>query len=373
MRLSKLKSILLFFVFLFGYIPFLLAQHFVFIEAEGQQPFYLKKNGETYSSTGTGFIILSKLNTKDIEFVIGFPNNIFPEVAFKVKELTKDRGFYLKQAEGKGWVLVDRSNAELISSGLVAAKATTTVTISTTGFAELLVDATGDKTLIDRSSLISAPVVKPITENVKGKTTSSVNNVQSNAKQINKPVGLGVFRSYIQSDDSSALRIAYFEKNAKNNWDTIYVEIEKMLEKTVLRPLMKMDLNIDTVKSLTSQEKGLVTFVPSSSLRSSLSFDCINPIALPKDIRELQRRISRSSSFDEQITIALQSLSEKCYTTKQVKELGTSFLDEQSRLTFFTKARKWVVDQALFGELEQSFLQEGSIKAFREMMKNQSQ
>jgi hypothetical protein len=112
MRLSKLKSILLFFVFLFGYIPFLLAQHFVFIEAEGQQPFYLKKNGETYSSTGTGFIILSKLNTKDIEFVIGFPNNIFPEVAFKVKELTKDRGFYLKQAEGKVWVLVDRSNAE---------------------------------------------------------------------------------------------------------------------------------------------------------------------------------------------------------------------------------------------------------------------
>lgn len=373
MRASKLKSILFLFLSLFGYVPFLLAQHYIFIEAEGQQPFYLKKSGETYSSTATGFIILSKLNAKDIEFIIGFPNNLFPEVAFKVNGLVKDRGFYLKQTEGKGWVLLDRSNSELISGGMVQAKTIITSSSTSTGFAELLADATGDKTLVDRSSLVSVPAAKPVAASIKSKSTSPVIKGQTNPKQIDKSGGLGVIRSYIQSDDSSALRITYFEKGAKENWDTIYVEIEKMLEKAISQPLMKMDLSSNQEMSLQKEEKESGNLVTPSNLNTNLASDCVNPIALPKDIRELQRRISRSSSFEEQIEIAIKSLSEKCYTTKQIKELGASFLDEQNRLTFYARARKWVVDPALYSELEQSFLQESSVKAFREMMKKQSQ
>lgn len=370
---SKIKPILFLFVLLFGHISNLFAQHYVFIEAEGQQPFYLKKNGETYSSTGTGFVILSKLNTKDIEFIIGFPNNLFPEVAFKVNGLVKDRGFFLKQTDGKGWVLVDRSNAELISGGLVAAKTTSTSAPSSIGFAELLVDVTGDKTLVDRSSLITAPALKPATDNAKSKTTSSLNKSQAGPKQTNKPTGLGTIRSYIQSDDNLALKITYFEKGAKDNWDTIYVEIEKMLEKVAPSPVIKTDLNDGAVVNVASQDKESNNVIAASVSDLNPPADCVNPIALPRDIRELQRRISRASTFDAQIDIAIKALSEKCYTTKQIKELGTSFWDEQNRLTFFTRAIKWVVDPALYGELEKSFLQEGSIKAFREMMKKQSQ
>ena len=373
MRSSKPKSILFLFLCLFGYVPFLLAQHYIFIEAEGQQPFYLKKNGETYSSTATGFIILSKLNAKDIEFIIGFPNNLFPEIAFKVNGLVKDRGFYLKQIERKGWILLDRSTSELIPGGMVQAKAIISSSSSSTGFAELLADATGDKTLIDRSSLVSVPANKPVAAGIKSKPNSAVAKGQTSPKQIDKPAGLGVIRSYIQSDDSSALRITYFEKGIKENWDTIYVEIEKMLEKAIAQPLMKMDLSSNQETGLQKEEKELGNLVAPSNLNASFASDCVNPIALPKDIRELQRRISRSSSFEEQVAMAIKSFGEKCYTTKQIKELGASFLDEQNRLTFFTRARKWVVDPALYSELEKSFLQESSVKAFREMMKKQSQ
>lgn len=373
MRASKIKPILFLFALLFGHASNLFAQHYVFIEADGQQPFYLKKNGETYSSTGTGFVILSKLNTKDIEFVIGFPNNLFPEVAFKVNGLVRDRGFLLKQTDGKGWVLVDRSSAELISGGLVAAKTTFTAAPSSVGFAELLVDVTGDKTLVDKSSLIFTPVVKPTTDNAKSKTTSPATKSPVGPKQINKPTGLGTIRSYIQSDDTFALRITYFEKGAKDNWDTIYVEIEKILEKASPRASAKIDLNAGTVVNLAAQDNESNKVIAATVSDLNPSADCVNPIALPRDIRELQRRISRAPSFDAQVEIAIKALSEKCYTTKQVKELGTAFWDEQNRLIFFTRARKWVVDPALYGELEKSFLQEGSVKAFREMMKKQSQ
>ncbi len=181
-----------------------------------------------------------------------------------------------------------------------------------------------------------------------------------------------MIRSYIQSDDSTALRIAYFDKGAKENWDTIYVEIERMLEKALPQPLVKTDSNRNPEMNLQNPEKASANPVTASSVNENIVSDCVNPVALPKDIRELQRRISRSSTVDEQIALAIKSMSEKCYTTKQVKEVGTSFLEEQSRLTFYSKARKWVVDPALFGELEKSFLQEGSIKAFRDMMKKQS-
>ena len=372
MRSRKLRSILFLFLCLFGYVPFLLAQHYIFIEAEGQQPFYLKKNGETFSSTAKGFIILSKLAEKDVEIVIGFPNKLFPEAIYKVNGLVNDRGFYLKQIEGKGWMLVDRSTSELISGGKVQAKTVITSPSSSTGFAELLADVTGDKTLVDRSSLITAPVAKPVAANLKSKSTSTVVKGQTNPKQINKPVGLGVIRSYIQSDDSTALRIAYLVKGSKENWDTINVEIERMLEKTVPQPLVKTDSNRNPEMNLQNPEKASANPVTASSVNENIVSDCVNPVALPKDIRELQRRISRSSTVDEQIAMAIKSMSEKCYTTKQVKEVGTSFLEEQSRLTFYSKARKWVVDPALFGELEKSFLQEGSIKAFRDMMKKQS-
>ena len=144
-----MKSILLFILFQVGIIPLLDAQHYVFIEAEGQQPFYLKKGGDTYSSSATGFIILSKINSKDIDFVIGFPNKLYPEVSFRILAVQQDRGFALRQLEGKGWVLVDRQNASVISGGVVDSRQPlSSATTSSVGFADLLADATGDKTLL---------------------------------------------------------------------------------------------------------------------------------------------------------------------------------------------------------------------------------
>jgi protease II len=85
----------------------------------------------------------------------------------------------------------------------------------------------------------------------------------------------------------------------------------------------------------------------------------------------LQRKITKATTIEEQLEIAVKAFNEKCFTTKQVKELGAIFWEEQNRLTFYTRIRNYVADPSLYGELEQSFLQEASKKAFRDMLKKQ--
>ncbi|MEY3577176.1 MAG: hypothetical protein RL394_759, partial [Bacteroidota bacterium] len=90
------------------------AQHYIFIEADGQQPFYLKQGNATVSSSAAGFLILPKITASEMEFSIGFPKNIYPEVSFYINGTDRDRGFQLKLMEGQGWSLFDRTSLEVI-------------------------------------------------------------------------------------------------------------------------------------------------------------------------------------------------------------------------------------------------------------------
>lgn len=371
---GRIKSCFIFILFQLLLVQSLLAQQFMFIEADGQQPFYVKRGGETFSSTAAGFILIPKLTQSEIDIVIGFPNNIYPEVAFKIKQPAIDRGFHLKQFDGQGWVLVDRSSQEQIKGGTVDVKKPVAVTTSTSsGFAEMLVEATGDKSLLDKSTILNTVSTKLQSADPKPKPVVVAAKNQSQVKTQNKPLGLGVVRSVTQSDDSAYLRILFFEKTAKDKWDTIQVEIEKWID---AKPPAVNYVTVDKSENISSatavvevqDEKA----GPQSGV-SSLISDCLHPVAMPKDVKDIQKKLSKAAIFEDQLKIIDKVFQEKCFSTKQVKVLGDSFWDEQSRLNFYAYVRKWVIDAALFGELEQSFLQEGSRIAFREMLKKQVQ
>lgn len=374
MRWCKLKSVLFIVLFQMGIFTTLFAQHYIFIEAEGQQPFYLKRAGQSYSSTAMGFIILPKLISKDLDFIIGFPNKMYPEVVFKINGLQDDRGFYLKQLEGKGWVLVDRQTSSVLLGSKVDVQQAQAIASSASGFAELLADATGDKSLLDKTYLVNTvekTSASATTPNTKSKTTNTATKQDNGQKQVKGLSKLGTIRSYIQSADSSQLKIAFFDKGVKDNWDTIFVEIDRYLNKPVQLISSKEQAEQKTVIENLPTTNDLT--VSTTRLSSTTGIpDCNNPIAMPKDLRELQRRLSKASSLDEQMSLAEKAFGVKCYTTRQVKELGSVFWEEQNRLLFYTRIRKYVSDPSLYGELEQSFMQEGSKKAFREMLKKQS-
>lgn len=372
MRLRNLKSILFLFIFQLGVISVLNAQHYLFIEAEGQQPFYIKRGSEAYSSTASGFLILSKLTVKEIDFIIGFPNKRYPEISFKVNGLDRDRGFLLKQVEGKGWMLIDRAGAGMIAGGAVTPQLLSAVSSSTSaGFADLLAEATGDKTLLEKTNYFPETTTGQMTATRKTTSNSSPAKKPQSKQVQPKPKSWGIIRSIVQSDDSVSMRITFFEKNAKEKWDTILVEIEKPV-KSIAPEKMTID-NSRTAQRIEEQVNPLqqTSFAINNPAENIISTDCKNPSALPKDVREVHRKMSKAASLDEQMAIALKAMAERCFATRQVKELGTVFWDEEHRLIFFTTVRKWVSDPALYSELEQSLLQEGSKRSFREMLKQQ--
>jgi len=87
--------------------------YFVFIQSDKQQPFYVRLNEKTWSSSAIGYLVLPRLGDSTYHLAIGFPRSQFPEREFVVSVNHKDHAYQLKQMEGQGWVLFDEQTLEI--------------------------------------------------------------------------------------------------------------------------------------------------------------------------------------------------------------------------------------------------------------------
>src|SRR5450432_1431325 len=86
--------------------------HFVLIQADNNQPFYVRSGEQTLNSTAQGHLILSQLKDSVYRITIGFPKKLFPEEDFYLVIDNNDLAFQLKNQEGKGWVLANMQTQE---------------------------------------------------------------------------------------------------------------------------------------------------------------------------------------------------------------------------------------------------------------------
>lgn len=78
--------------------------HYLFIQTENNQPFYLRIMGANLSSNATGYLLIPKLSNGEYELNIGFAQSE-KEQSFTVKIEGKDLGFSLKQELDNNWSL----------------------------------------------------------------------------------------------------------------------------------------------------------------------------------------------------------------------------------------------------------------------------
>src|SRR5436190_15461500 len=81
--------------------------YFIYLQSETDQPFFVKQNDKLFSSTSSGYLILSKLRDTVYNFSVGFPQNQWPEQKFAVTISKKDHGYIVKNFGSKGWGLFD--------------------------------------------------------------------------------------------------------------------------------------------------------------------------------------------------------------------------------------------------------------------------
>lgn len=95
--------------------------NFIHIQSENNQPFVVQLNGNNYSSSVTGYIVVPQVPSGEHTLVIAFPRNQFPEYSFQCTVADKPRGFSLKQAVDNTWSLFDMVNFS-ITKGSLASK-----------------------------------------------------------------------------------------------------------------------------------------------------------------------------------------------------------------------------------------------------------
>lgn len=88
--------------------------HFVYIQTENKQPFYIKLDKRILSSSASGYLIIPKIQDGNYILTIGFPKNEWPEQNVTCSVDKKDAGYLLKNFGDKGWGLFNLQTMEVI-------------------------------------------------------------------------------------------------------------------------------------------------------------------------------------------------------------------------------------------------------------------
>lgn len=124
---------------------------FVYIQAESNQPFFVKMGEKNYNSSGSGYIILSNLADSAYNIGIGFTGGQIPEQKFTLKPGNKDQGYLLKNFGDKGWGLFNMQTLEVqMSTSLQAGNDDTKGQAKVSAFTDILAKAANDPTLLEK-------------------------------------------------------------------------------------------------------------------------------------------------------------------------------------------------------------------------------
>lgn len=140
-------------------------RHFLYLQADNEQAFYLRFAGETRSSTPAGYLILPRVADSVVEFVVGFPLNKYPEYSFRVDGIDRDRGYALKDFGPKGWGLFDMQSLEVrlgkpVSKGGPVVRNAPIVAVRDS-FATILASVVGDSAVLDASLIVRQSELEP--------------------------------------------------------------------------------------------------------------------------------------------------------------------------------------------------------------------
>lgn len=88
---------------------------FIYLQTENGQPFYVKVNNKVVSSSLSGYVILPKIVEGEIDVVVGFPKNEFPEENFRIPVGNDNKGYLIKNFGESGWSLFDMQSLALLN------------------------------------------------------------------------------------------------------------------------------------------------------------------------------------------------------------------------------------------------------------------
>jgi len=397
--------------------------YFIYLQSETDQPFFVKQNDKLFSSTSSGYLILSKLRDSVYNFSIGFPQNKWPEQNFSVSINAKNHGYLLKNFGEKGWGLFDLQTLAV----QMAAIRQLGVEQKTSAFTDILARSADDPTLKEKQvqpkaeekkpEIISEAVVKkeepkpeekkpeiipdavvkkeevkqdhadqevikkeePRQEEKKpGTIPEAIVKEEPTKKEEIKLIPQTNYERTIvtkrsESSNVEGFGLVFTDKYGSGIVDTIRLiipnpkqvvaeikqepkEEKKFLE---LMPDTSTKENIDSKK-----ENGSVL----GSSKSLLANHCKEG-ATEDDFYKLRKKMAAVTTDETMISEARKYFKGKCFTTGQLKNLSSLFLNDAGKYKFFDEAYLYTSDVENFSSLQSELKEDYYINRFKAMLK----
>lgn len=408
-----MRLLLLFIVFIcFGIGAQSQQYHFVYLQTDNKQPFYVKIQEKLYSSSSTGYLVIPKLGTGNHIITVGFPKNEWPSQNIPLQIADKDLGFALKNFETKGWGLFNWQTMEVISSNLASTNnPAASPANNNDGFSSIL------------SEVVNTPLEKKV-EKIPAPTAEPVSLPNTSVVLDPKPVdipqqatGAATLHkiSKLSSVSGEAGTLIFYEDRWEGGVDTIQVLIKYMVEEnksnvaeineqsikesspkleavnrvvtqTPVSPkdtsgkFLDIELpnpNATNQLSVVDKNEGLATstetVVPAANTETKpvmINSDC-KQVATEEDFFKSRKKMVAQNSEQGMIGVSVKFLKQKCYTVAQLKNLSALFLTDAGKYEFFEVSYPYVLDSHNFINLESLLTDTFYVSRFKSLVRKQ--
>jgi hypothetical protein len=394
-------------------------KHFVFIETENRQPFYVSLNGKVYSSSSAGYLIIPKLSEGEYNVGIGFAGNNLPEQGLLFTIGQKDLGFTLKNMGEKGWALFNLQTLALTIAGetkpssvaiansqpkeeykpeisfdrkkdtaaAAQPKPEEVVTSGSTAPAPNKDSAAAASTASTSIAGTQQPSgIPPSPSSVEQKPEAGPANMgvptNSTVKKVAEVKGdMGVYITYVDADDKTKDTVQLIiptdgtrKKDSKEKVATSTPAVSKRKEKKSKSEgdLQFLNLEADREKKDPVPAPVATVETTSSTVISSpspiVNSNCTNA-ASESDYNKLRRKMALQTTEEAKMKEARKVFKNKCFTTSQIKGLSTLFLSDAERYKFFDVSYNVVTDVQLYSSLENELIDPYYITRFKAMLR----
>ena len=380
--------------------------HFVYLQTDNKQPFYVKLRGNLYSSSASGYLIIPKLQPGTHELSVGFPKNQWPSQTIPVTIAGKDLGFLLKNFESKGWGLFNIQTMDVIMAA-ASNNASTAPSVKTEtrsdAFSDALADVVNTPSIKEIKKEEPKPEKKPeaVVKEEPVAAVPVVNNEQPVVAAPAKPVAVIKKIRSSQTGEASSITYLVSDENGSDTVD-IVIPIDKLQEvaikedpketKQVAEPSKKekaqkagepkfIDIDLPPAgntaaepaapgKKPEEKKEAVTAAAPSTGAAlSMINSDC-KTLATEDDFMKTRKKMTARKSDDDMVDAAKKLFRQKCYSTEQVKNLSVLFLKDEGKYKFFDAVYPFVYDSGEFRQLESQLTEEYYISRFRSMIRN---
>jgi hypothetical protein len=405
--------------------------HFVYLQTDSRQPFYIRYNNKIYSSTGSGYLILGKLSEGVIRFSVGFPKKNETEYNFEINLEKSDKGYLLKEFAEKGWGLYDLQQSSVVYSiqpdvkTQSAQKDTSVVQqpLANDPFANMLSQVTNDSTVknvvIKKEEKLIADTPKitlapPEVKKEAVKKDSQVVLIPAKTKEqtiteantvISKPevkteesvwtapakTPIAVIRKF-ESREGLDYVFEVSEINGIKDTIRVFIAADSIPKKEVAVPEVQVNpqkqdsviiiSNKPPENPVTPEVRKEERVINSGSSKDSIvnqpvKTEIVNVPnsncklnASDEDFLKLRKKMASQSKEEEMVNEARKVFKTKCFTSAQLKNLAVLILTDEWKYRFYDAALPFVSDYSNFKPLGETIQDPYYKKRFQALLPN---